>query len=1242
MAANWTDKQKQAIYVSGRSSLVAAAAGSGKTAVLVERIIKKITDENHPVDIDRLVVVTFTKAAAAEMRQRIREALDNILESSPGNENIIRQQSLIHNAKITTIDSFCLNIVRNYFSDIDVDPGFRTADDGEIKLLENDVMDDMLEEYYSSGNEDFLQFVDAYGTGRDDSKIVDIIMKIYNAARSCPWEDEWYEECLENYLVTEKSMDSNPCIQYLFNDLKKSLEDFDGIFDKLEKICQSPDGPAGYLATVSEDHQLIKMLINSENFEMLVKRINLSSFGNIGRCSKGVDEEKKNYVKQERDNFKNFLTKDVKGKLITGDINKIYKDIVDNTPAVRMMVHLALEFSQRMSGEKKRRNVIDFNDMEHMALNILIKRENGQKIRTDAAKTLAGFYEEILIDEYQDSNLLQEVILTAVSKDGQNIYMVGDVKQSIYKFRMACPELFIEKYNSYDVYNSDSQTDSAESLDAVKIELQTNFRSRRNVLECTNDVFYRLMNESYCGMAYNDEVRLNTGLVYPECPPDVIINAKKYKTMNFGMDDKTEIYAFESDDDTDSGSHETEAGAVADIIENLMSCKNGRVYMVYDKNADGGYRPLRYSDIVILTRTVSGWAESFVNTLMSRDIPAYSDTSQGYFSVREIQILVSFLTVIDNPLQDIPLSAVMLSYFGRFDTTELATIRQTDKKTRLYNQLTSLEKNEKVAKFLKLLNSYRVKSEIMSVYDLLWDVIYNTGYYDYVKTMPAGERRQANLDMLLYRAAQFEKTSYSGLFNFLRYIERMKKFEVEIGEASLLGENDNLVRVMSIHKSKGLEFPVVILTGMGKKINNKDAAGDVVIDRELGIGTNVVRVKERTKSQTIIKSAVSKKIIRDNISEEMRILYVAMTRAREKLFITGTVKDEGKAEETWHSKSIFLAEKGIFDYADDASCQNYFDMVMPQALMDESVNNGRFFVTFGKPQDFFDTSGASYMDDFVQTDAVTQTDAAVVVDESIENDYDENPQEDFETQNQEIVELPEYPYENDTERKAKVTVSELKQMQHDSDFDEKSQMHESIAGITDTEEDDEPVPSFMSDEEAVLKGSRRGSAYHRIMECIDYGKLPDNEDEMIDSIKSEIADMLSDEKIDKSQKQCVKVRDIAAFCTSQIGKRVKNASMAGKVWREQPFVFEMTDENDQAFGQLIQGVIDLYIVENDEITIVDYKTDRVLKGKKGEEELRSRYSIQLDYYAKALSCLTGLNVKEKIIYSFTLGYAIDV
>ena len=584
----------------------------------------------------------------------------------------------------------------------------------------------------------------------------------------------------------------------------------------------------------------------------------------------------------------------------------------------------------------------------------------------------------------------------------------------------------------------------------------------------------------------------------------------------------------------------------------------------------------------------------------------------------------------------------MLSYFGRFDTTELAAIRQTDKKTRLYNQLTSLEKNEKVAKFLKLLNSYRVKSEIMSVYDLLWDVIYNTGYYDYVKTMPAGERRQANLDMLLYRAAQFEKTSYSGLFNFLRYIERMKKFEVEIGEASLLGENDNLVRVMSIHKSKGLEFPVVILTGMGKKINNKDAAGDVVIDRELGIGTNVVRVKERTKSQTIIKSAVSKKIIRDNISEEMRILYVAMTRAREKLFITGTVKDEGKAEETWHSKSIFLAEKGIFDYADDASCQNYFDMVMPQALMDESVNNGRFFVTFGKPQDFFDTSGASYIDDFVQTDDVTQTDAAVVVDESIENDYDENPQEDFETQNQEIVELPEYPYENDTEREAKVTVSELKQMQHDSDFDEKSQMHESIAGITDTEEDDEPVPSFMSDEEAVLKGSRRGSAYHRIMECIDYGKLPDNEDEMIDAIKSEIADMLSDEKIDKSQKQCVKVRDIAAFCTSQIGKRVKNASMAGKVWREQPFVFEMTDENDQAFGQLIQGVIDLYIVENDEITIVDYKTDRVLKGKKGEEELRSRYSIQLDYYAKALSRLTGLNVKEKIIYSFTLGYAIEV
>ena len=1222
MAANWTDKQKQAIYVSGRSSLVAAAAGSGKTAVLVERIIKKITDENHPVDIDRLVVVTFTKAAAAEMRQRIREALDNILESSPGNENIIRQQSLIHNAKITTIDSFCLNIVRNYFSDIDVDPGFRTADDGEIKLLENDVMDDMLEEYYSSGNEDFLQFVDAYGTGRDDSKIVDIIMKIYNAARSCPWEDEWYEECLENYLVTEKSMDSNPCIQYLFNDLKKSLEDFDGIFDKLEKICQSPDGPAGYLATVSEDHQLIKMLINSENFEMLVKRINLSSFGNIGRCSKGVDEEKKNYVKQERDNFKNFLTKDVKGKLITGDINKIYKDIVDNTPAVRMMVHLALEFSQRMSGEKKRRNVIDFNDMEHLALSILVKKEDGKLVYTETADKLANRFEEILIDEYQDSNQLQEVILNAVSKtrlsgENNNIYMVGDVKQSIYKFRLACPELFIEKYDTY-----------GETGDNVRIELQKNFRSRENVLECANDVFSHIMNKNFSGIGYDESVRLNAGFPYPE-----------YSDSNYGdgANKSTDVILISSENEEEATTRELEADRLAKLIEGIVA-SGVNVYDA-DKNI---YRPAEYRDIVILTRSVTGWADTFADALMDRGIPAYTDSSTGYFSVREIQVILSMLTIVDNPVQEISLAAAMMSYFGGFTAAELGMVRKLGREyvdknvhNNLYEHLKAVavlggedkiqetdvkQLSGKCALFLAKLTQYRDKSSVEPLYDLCWEMIYDSGYYDYVGTMPAGAQRQANLNVLLERAAGYGKSSYSGLFNFLRYIERLKKFDEDFAEGAASLDNENLVRIMSIHKSKGLEFPIVILAGAHKSINFMDATAPVLVDQNLGIAVDYVDLKRRTKTPTIIKGAMARRIVRESIAEEERLLYVAMTRAREKLIITGVVKDADKTLDKYRGRAEQLAADGMLSFADSENIKNYLDMIMPVCLMDSDKLKGSFNV-------MVDAGENSETDAFESEEMSDENKKAVA-------DKDLMSQPEVSAGYPLLDEIPEYVPDDNAAGRMKLTVSQLKAMQAEDDSEENAYMDESVKAAIKMEAYDETnsiIPKFISGKEVKLAANERGSAYHRVMECLDYSVSVN-----IEGVKADINRMLETGKMNELQVKSVNPWDINTFVQSDTGKRAASAVRSGKARREQPFVFEYE-------SQLIQGIIDLYFEEDGELVIVDYKTDRVNKSAVGEQNLVKRYAVQLDYYAKALAQLTGKRVKEKIIYSFALekGIIID-
>lgn len=1231
MADNWTLKQREAIDANGCNVLVAAAAGSGKTAVLVERIIRKITDGAHPVDIDRLVVVTFTKAAAAEMKQRIRMAIDSLLRQNPDSERLQRQLTLINNAQITTIDSFCLNIVRSYFTELDIDPGFRTADEGEIKLLENDVMEAMLEDYYASDNSAFYDFVDAYGTGRDDSGIVALILKIYRFARSYPWEQEWYEACRKLYQVNRAAdLDENEAVRYLWTEVRRRLFDYDRLYDRLEEMCVCPGGPVMYLPAILSDHAGIRRMLEAQNYSSLVRAVQLVSFDTLGRSrNKELSEEMKEAVKTARNGYKDFINKTLKTRIFAGSAEKQAQDIADNAASIEMMMQLSAEFSVRMQAEKRSRNIIDFNDMEHMALNVLVHRENGESVYTEASEVLGAFYEEILIDEYQDSNMLQEAILTAVSRgrrdpEQNNVYMVGDVKQSIYKFRLACPELFIEKYNTY-----------SEGGNAVRIELQTNFRSRSNVLSSVNDVFYRLMNPGFCGIIYDEKAQLNPGFAYPPCPEAVLSGQAWYKAEDFGKNKDTEIYLIDTQQmksdsaedgqggDAELSSREQEAEAVAQIVRGLMeTSSDGSVITVYDKNTAEGYRKIRYSDIVVLTRTVTGWADTFVNALMRYDIPAYADSAEGYFNVREIQLILSYLAVIDNPLQDIPMAAVLLSYFGRLNTEELTRIRAGDKKTCLYGQLKTWAEapdlpgtsensgiSQKIQIFLGRLEEYRDMAERMAVHDLLWKVIYDTGYYDYVGTMPAGERRQANLDILLERAGAFEQTSYKGLFNFLRYIERMQKFDVDFGEASVLGENEDLVRVMSIHKSKGLEFPVVILAGLGKKMNQRDAAGEVVIDQQLGVGTNVVRLEKRTKNPTLIKAAVSQKRMRDSISEEMRILYVAMTRAREKLIMTGTVKKAEQMLAQWQEKAAVILSQGQYSYSDCAALGTYFDMIMPSACMPPEENNGCFAVkVYGEQKT--PSSPLSAEESSGTADAVVADAPAVV--------------------------LPPYPYPLETAEKTKITVSELKKMQQDDDFDQNQMV---LPGFkVHPAEEEAVVPKFISGAKAALPGNERGVAYHRVMECLNYEALPEAADRLTTQIKEQIAGMVQSDRLTEAQAKCVAVQDIAAFCCSATGQRVRRAALMGQVRREQPFVFM----EEQTGNQLIQGIIDLYLAEEDGTVIIDYKTDRVAQGTAGEEILKKRYAVQLDYYAKALSQLTGRPVKERIIYSFELGREIHV
>lgn len=1241
MERKWTPAQKSAIDIRDCNVLVSAAAGSGKTAVLVERIISMITDPDKNIDIDRLVVVTFTKAAAAQMKDKIRKALDSMLDENPGDVNLLRQITLLNNAQITTIDSFCLWIIRNHFPEVNLDPGFRIMDEGEKKLIENDVLEDVLEEFYAEADEEFFNLVDAFGMGRDDSGLVSIIDKIYRFSRSNPWIDEWFDECM---LVYDDETYDNPAIKELYDSIKNALLDYRDKYNRLVDICSEPAGPAAYTGALQSDLLGINEMINSQDFGELGRKIRTFSFEALSRKKDaGADPDIKEYVKGQRKLFKDYIGR-LNDKIFLKEDDGIFEDMQGAGIQIRTLLKVAKVYAKRVSEVKREKGIIDFNDMEHLALSILVKKEDGKLVYTETADKLANRFEEILIDEYQDSNQLQEVILNAVSKtrlsgENNNIYMVGDVKQSIYKFRLACPELFIEKYDTY-----------GETGDNVRIELQKNFRSRENVLECANDVFSHIMNKNFSGIGYDETVRLNAGFPYPE-----------YSDSNYGdeANKSTDVILISSENEEEATTRELEADRLAKLIEGIVSSGVN----VYDAD-ENIYRPAEYRDIVILTRSVTGWADTFADALMDRGIPAYTDSSTGYFSVREIQVILSMLTIVDNPVQEISLAAAMMSYFGGFTAAELGMVRKlgrehADKNTHnnLYEHLKAVavlggadniqetdvkQLSGKCALFLAKLTEYRDKSSVEPLYDLCWEMIYDSGYYDYVGTMPAGAQRQANLNVLLERAAGYGKSSYSGLFNFLRYIERLKKFDEDFAEGAASLDNENLVRIMSIHKSKGLEFPIVILAGAHKSINFMDATAPVLVDQNLGIAVDYVDLERRTKTPTIIKGAMARRIVRESIAEEERLLYVAMTRAREKLIITGVVKDADKTLDKYRAKSEELATDGTLSYADSENIKNYLDMIMPVCLMDSDKLKGSFKVMVDAVEDSeadADETGNSF-----ETGNVTDIDA-VKAGEAL----DGNNEAGYPSLN----ELPEYVPADNASGRMKLTVSQLKAMQAEDNSEENAYMDDSVKeafekeaydeqaadngnrdGQTDSETIAEPsnsiIPKFISGEEVQLAANERGSAYHRVMECLDYSVSVN-----LDGVKADINRMLETGKMNELQVKSVNPWDINTFVQSDTGRRVANAVNCGSVRREQPFVFEYE-------GQLIQGIIDLYFEEDGEFVLVDYKTDRVMKGEAGEKELVRRYAIQLDYYAKALTQLTGKKVKEKIIYSFALGKGLSV
>lgn len=1289
MGVSWTTEQQQVIDLRNRNILVSAAAGSGKTAVLVERIVKIITDKNHPVDIDHLLIVTFTNAAAAEMRERIGNAIEKALDEQPGNEHLLRQLTLIHNAQITTIDSFCLYVVRNHFHEIDLEPNFRIGDEGELKLLREDVLGRVLEQNYEEPSEAFSDFVEGYASGRTDAALNEMILQLYEFSRSYPWPEKWLDSFVGAYRIeTREELDRAEWLAPLTENICFVLKDCEQLLKQALAITQQDDGPDMYEKAVQSDLEKYEGLSRLTSFCELSGALSDIKYDRLA-SSRGFegDPDKLELVKSLREQAKDVVKKLCRQYFFCSP-EMMIEQLERTEPMLEEVVRLTKQFADEFAAAKRRKNLVDFHDVEHFALQILVDEETEKPKKT--AEEFRDTFEEIMIDEYQDSNEVQETLLRSISREERgenNIFMVGDVKQSIYRFRLARPELFMKKYDSYSLKESTTQ----------RIDLHKNFRSREEVLTCTNDIFYKIMVRSLGNVEYDAEAALYPGASYPvsaDFTPEILLAGSNDELL----------------EDTEFSDKKTlEAKIVAEEIRHLM-----KTQPVTDK-ATGELRAARYSDIVILLRSLSGWADSLVEVLNGNGIPAHTVSSTGYFSTVEVQTVLSMLRLLDNPRQDIPMAAVLRSPMAGLTDEELAVLRLEDGSVPFHEavlelaeglyeedeqkEISNSEEDQKQGrnadgkkeddiettahrKLLKFYKKYRQLRQLVPdtpIHELIEIILRETGYGHYVAAMLAGSRRTANLNMLLEKAAAYEKTSYKGLFHFVRYIDELQKYDVDFGEADMVGENEDVVRIMSIHKSKGLEFPIVIVSGMGKNFNKQDTRSKMVLHPELGIGLDYMDGKKRIKSPTIAKKAIAKQIELENLGEELRVLYVALTRAKEKLILTGTLKDAPEKLEFFRQQAALYAHSSdttAIPYLTRESAAGYLDWILPAVL--------------------------SYGDKY----PVRIVEAAELVLDEVENQLEQNENlteriEEIEAADTQLVGqlkqrfLQRYPYQTDILRKNKYSVSELKHRAMRERFE--AEQEETVPAFL-----EEPVtptiPLFIQrqgsvEQEAQNKaqdagqeaeskaeqkiesntanrGALRGTAVHRVMECYDFASEK--------SVHEQMEAMEKEEKITADMRALVREQTVADFVSSETGKRMALAQRGGALYREKPFVMGFTEEEMERYGfgagaqmieneaqtenaqqeimsenvsqenhmheedlTLIQGIIDVFWIEDDGITVLDYKTDRVDTA----QELIDRYATQLKLYADALERVFAtrkLKVKEILIYSFRLEKLISI
>lgn len=1259
----FTEEQQQVIDSRRENLLVSAAAGSGKTAVLVERILQRILDEKEPVDIDRMLIVTFTNAAAAEMRERISLAISAALEAHPDSVHLQRQSTLVHSAQIMTIDSFCLFIIRNNFNDIGLDPAFRVADEGEVRLLEEDIMARLLEKEFAEGRDAFLNCVETYSTNGREQALEECITGLYHYALSDPFPEVWLEKCKTDYgihTVEELEQSSFAGLAKEFGTLTVA-----GCREQIQAalaLCNRPDGPYMYGEALEQDLELLERLSGCNSLAEWHAALGGMAFKTLSaKKDTSVNQGLREQAKELRNQYKASL-QDLRDKYFAKEPEQVVEQCELCSPAVSELLDLTLKFKTAMDAGKRERGILDFSDMEHLALEILVERkvtENGS-VEIHPSKTAEDyrdFYEEIMIDEYQDSNLVQEYLLSSIAKE-DNRFMVGDVKQSIYKFRQARPELFLEKMKVYGAAEETSQN--------RMISLHKNFRSRAEVLDAVNFFFDKIMAPAVGGINYTEAEALYLGADYPE-------------ESQFGTY-ATEVLLIPKatgEEQEDLSSQEKEAAVIAGKIREMVGH-----FPVTDKET-GELRPARYRDVVILLRSGTGYEDALRTILEQEGIPAYITSKTGYFMTTEIRTILQVLRVWDNPLQDIPLYGVLTSVFGGFSEEEVAQIRGVTtspdgrRKVALYESLKrygepAAEKEkgdsesadtgavsgeqmdaawnpelaEKVTEFLNWLALWRERTTYMPIHELLQTLFRESHYLQYVTALPGGEKRRANVELLMEKANAFEKTSFYGLFHFIRYLEKIEKYQVDYGEAETLDENADLVRIMTIHKSKGLEFPICFVAGLSKRFNMRDTTKMLLTDPDLGVGTDAVDLERRTFQKTMRKSVMAAKMQIDSLGEELRVLYVAMTRAKEKLILTGLVE----AQDKW-KKQLAKAVQGAetegklnFQTLTKASC--FLDYLLPvlcthpafAGILQEAelelpggavTEDGAFPKLTVKVMDMPELAAREVNRE------LTRLEERTALQDVVRGKTELSGQEQQLLEELRIRFSWNYPHANLANLYTKTTVSELKKAAMSVLAEKEDESFHAFK-----EEEIVPyVPGFMRQEETV-SGTTRGSAFHKVLELLplaDLLELMEQGDlQKLQAAVVQAMDALAaDGKLSREFREAVNPRKIAHFLQSRLALRMAQAQKRGQLYREQPFVLGVpADRLGAEFPHeemvLVQGIIDVCFEEDGKMILADYKTDVVEQP----VELVERYRTQLAYYTEALERLMEKEVAEQIIYSF--------